>query len=60
MKAKILTLLFFIFPSISFAQFDDNYNQIDAEGNMISRNKTNRKDTLKNEKKFQKESKYGR
>ena len=50
MKAKILTLLFFIFPSISFAQFDDNYNQIDAEGNMISRNKTNRKDTLKNEK----------
>lgn len=50
MKAKILTLLFFIFPSISFAQFDDNYNQIDAEGNMTSRNKTNRKDTLKNEK----------
>lgn len=50
MKAKILTLLFFIFPSISFAQFDDNYNQIDAEGNMISRNKTNRKDSLKNEK----------
>ena len=50
MKAKILTLLFFIFPSISFAQFDDNYNQIDAEGNMSSRNKTNRKDTLKNEK----------
>lgn len=50
MKAKILTLLFFIFPSISFAQFDDNYNQIDAEGNMASRNKTNRKDTLKNEK----------
>ena len=52
MKAKILTLLFFIFPSISFAQFDDNYNQIDAEGNMTSRNKTNRKDTLKNEKEF--------
>ena len=50
MKAKILTLLFFIFPSISFAQFDDNYNQIDAEGNMTSRNKTNRKDSLKNEK----------
>lgn len=50
MKAKILTLFFFIFPSISFAQFDDNYNQIDAEGNMTSRNKTNRKDTLKNEK----------
>lgn len=50
MKAKILTLLFFIFPSISFAQFDENYNQIDAEGNMTSRNKTNRKDTLKNEK----------
>ena len=50
MKAKLLTLLFFIFPSISFAQFDDNYNQIDAEGNMTSRNKTNRKDTLKNEK----------
>lgn len=50
MKAKILTLLFFIFPSISFAQFDDNYNQIDEGGNMISRNKTNRKDTLKNEK----------
>lgn len=50
MKAKILTLLFFIFPSISFAQFDDNYNQIDAEGNITSRNKTNRKDTLKNEK----------
>ena len=50
MKAKILTLLFFIFPSISFAQFDDNYDQIDAEGNMTSRNKTNRKDTLKNEK----------
>ena len=50
MKAKILTLLFFIFPSISFAQFDDNYNQIDVEGNMTSRNKTNRKDTLKNEK----------
>ena len=50
MKAKILTLLFFVFPSISFAQFDDNYNQIDAEGNMTSRNKTNRKDTLKNEK----------
>lgn len=50
MKAKILTLLFFIFPSISFAQFDDNYNQIDAEGNMTSRNKINRKDTLKNEK----------
>ena len=50
MKAKILTLLFFIFPSISFAQFDDSYNQIDAEGNMTSRNKTNRKDTLKNEK----------
>lgn len=50
MKAKTLTLLFFIFPSISFAQFDDNYNQIDAEGNMTSRNKTNRKDTLKNEK----------
>lgn len=50
MKAKILTFLFFIFPSISFAQFDDNYNQIDAEGNMTSRNKTNRKDTLKNEK----------
>lgn len=50
MKAKILTLLFFIFPSISFAQFDDNYNQMDAEGNMTSRNKTNRKDTLKNEK----------
>lgn len=50
MKAKILTLLFFIFPSISFAQFDDNYNQIYAEGNMISRNKTNRKDSLKNEK----------
>lgn len=50
MKAKILTLLFFIFPSISFAQFDDNYNQIDAEGNMTSRNKTYRKDTLKNEK----------
>ena len=50
MKAKILTLLFFIFPSISFAQFDDNYNKIDAEGNMTSRNKTNRKDTLKNEK----------
>ena len=50
MKAKILTLLFFIFPSISFAQLDDNYNQIDAEGNMTSRNKTNRKDTLKNEK----------
>ena len=50
MIAKILTLLFFIFPSISFAQFDDNYNQIDAEGNMTSRNKTNRKDTLKNEK----------
>ena len=50
MKAKILTLLFFIFPSISFAQFDDNYNQIDTEGNMTSRNKTNRKDTLKNEK----------
>ena len=50
MKAKILTLLFFIFPSISFAQFDDNYNQIDAQGNMTSRNKTNRKDTLKNEK----------
>ena len=50
MKAKILTFLFFIFPSISFAQFDDNYNQIDAEGNMISRNKTNRKDSLKNEK----------
>ena len=50
MKAKILTLLFFIFPSISFAQFDDNYNQIDAEGNMTSHNKTNRKDTLKNEK----------
>ena len=50
MKAKILTLLFFIFPSISFAQFDDNYNQIDVEGNMTSRNKTNRKDSLKNEK----------
>ena len=50
MKAKILTLLFFIFPSISFAQFDDNYNQIDAEGNMTSHNKTNRKDSLKNEK----------
>lgn len=50
MKAKILTFLFFIFPSISFAQFDDNYNQIDAEGNMTSRNKTNRKDSLKNEK----------
>ncbi len=50
MKAKILTLLFFIFPSISFAQFDDNYNQIDTEDNMTSRNKTNRKDTLKNEK----------
>ena len=50
MKAKILTLLFFIFPSSSFAQFDDNYDQIDAEGNMTSRNKTNRKDTLKNEK----------
>ena len=50
MKAKILTLLFFIFPSISFAQFDDNYNQIDEGGNMTSRNKTNRKDTLKNEK----------
>ena len=50
MKAKILTLLFFIFPSISFAQFDDNYNQIDAEGNMTSHNKSNRKDTLKNEK----------
>ena len=50
MKAKILTLLFFVFPSISFAQFDDNYNQIDAEGNMTSRNKTNRKDSLKNEK----------
>lgn len=50
MKAKILTLLFFIFPSISFAQFDDNYDQIDAEGNMTSRNKTNRKDSLKNEK----------
>ena len=50
MKAKILILLFFIFPSISFAQFDDNYNQIDAEGNMTSRNKTNRKDSLKNEK----------
>lgn len=50
MKAKIFTLLFFIFPSISFAQFDDNYNQIDAEGNMTSRNKTNRKDSLKNEK----------
>ena len=40
MKAKILTLLFFIFPSISFAQFDDNYNQIDAEGNMKQIGKT--------------------
>lgn len=50
MKAKILALFFFIFPSISFAQFDDNYNQIDAEGNMTSRSKTNKKDSLKNEK----------